>query len=126
MLSPENRNYTFLILFSVLVSIVLFFIDSDIRNFAPIAFWATALLFILNYGYIIIRTSNDIKKSNPELYKKYAVGFMLTRNALSDESFLNQINEDEKKNLGKLKVIFRYLFVCFLLFAASSILTIIV
>ena len=122
MLSPKNRNYTFLILFSVLVSTVLFFFDSDIRNFAPIAFWAAALLFILNYGYIIIRTSNDIKKSNPELYKKYAVGFMLTRNALSDESFLNQINEDKKKNLGKLKVIFRYLLACFLLFAASGLL----
>ena len=88
-------------------------------------FWAVGRFGILNSASNMSKLSNSVKKSKPELYKKYSFGFMITRSALGETDFLNALNEAEKQYIENNKIIFKYLLFCFLLFAISAIILVV-
>jgi hypothetical protein len=112
-----------IIVFGIITEVaLLIFFDKKIAAYGPVIFWAIALFEILNYGANIFKLSASVKKRNPELYKRHSFGIMITRNALSDEKFLAALNEEELIIIENNKTIFKYLFLCFGLFAISAIL----
>ena len=118
-----KKLYTTIIVFGIITEVVLLiFFDKKIAAYGPVIFWAIALFGILNYGGNIFKLSDSVKKRNPELYKSYSFGLMITRNALSDDKFLGALIENELKIIENNKTIFKYLFLCFGLFAVSAIL----
>jgi hypothetical protein len=100
----------------------LVFFDKKIVAYGPVIFWAIGLFGILNYGVNIFKLSDSVKRTKPELYKKHSFGIILTRNALSDKGFLSALEVDEQKIIENNKTIFKFLFLCFGLFAISAIL----
>jgi len=115
--------YKTLIVVGILIEIVLLiFFDRKIVAYGPIIFWIIAAIIFLNYGFKMFKLSNSVKQTKPELFKRHSFGPMITRYALSDKKFLITLNESEKKLLGESRNIFRYFFVCFILFAVSSLL----
>jgi hypothetical protein len=117
--------YTTIIVIGILAEIILVvFFDKKIAVNGPVIFWAIGLLGILHYGVNIFKLSDSVKKTKPELYKKYSFGIMITRSALSDNEFLNTLNEDEQKVIENNKIIFKYLYLCSVLFAVSAILAV--
>ena len=115
--------YKILITIGVLVEItLLIFFDRKIVAYGPIIFWIIAAIIILNYGFNMFKFSNSVKQTKPEIFKRYSFGPLITRYAFSDENFLNTLNDREKRMLTESRNIFRYFFVCFILFAVSSLL----
>lgn len=118
-----NKLYTTIIVLGIITEVaLLIFFDKKIAAYGPVIFWAIALFGILNYGANIFKLSDSVKKRNPELYKRYSFGLMITRNALSDDNFLDALIDNELKIIENNKTIFKYLFLCFGLFAVSAIL----
>lgn len=118
-----NKLYTTIIVLGIITEVaLLIFFDKKIAAYGPVIFWAIALFGILNYGANIFKLSDSVKKRNPELYKRYSFGLMITRNALSDDNFLGALIDNELKIIENNKTIFKYLFLCFGLFAVSAIL----
>ena len=118
-----KKLYNTIIVIGIIAEIILtIFFDKKIAAYGPGIFWAIGLFGILNYVANIFKLSDSVKKTKPELYKKHSFGIMITRNALSDNEFLNALNEDEQKVIENNKIIFKYLFLCFGLFAISTIL----
>lgn len=120
-----KKLFTTLILLGVIINLIMFlFLDESIFAFAPVAFWAIALFGILKYASSIFKLSSSVKRTKPELYKIHSIGFMLNKTALSDDAFLKELNTEETAIIKDGKSIFKYLFICFGLFALSSILII--
>ena len=118
-----KKLYTTIIVFGIITEVVLLiFFDKKIAAYGPVIFWAIALFGILNYGGNIFKLSDSVKKRIPELYKRYSFGLMITRNALSNDIFLGALIDNELKIIENNKTIFKYLFLCFGLFAVSAIL----
>jgi hypothetical protein len=116
----KKRYKTLLFIAIVLEIILLLFFDKKVAAYGPVLFWAVGLVGILNSASNMSTLSKSVKNSKPELYKKYSFGFMITRNALGENEFLNTLNEEEKQLIENNKIIFNYLVYCFLLFAASA------
>jgi hypothetical protein len=118
-----RKLYTTIIIIGIIAEIVLLvFFDKKIVAYGPVIFWAIGLFGILNYGVNIFKLSDSVKRTKPELYKKHSFGIILTRNALSDKGFLSALEVDEQKIIENNKTIFKFLFLCFGLFAISAIL----
>jgi len=118
-----NIPYKTLIIIGVLVeATLLIFFDRKIVAYGPIIFWIIAAIIILNYGFNMFKLSNSVKQTKPEVFKRNSFGPMITRYALSDEKFLITLNDREKELLAESRNIFRYFFVCFILFAVSALL----
>jgi hypothetical protein len=121
-----RKLYNTLIGIGIIADIILkVSFNTKIAAFGPIIFWAISIFGIINYSLNFFKLSNSVKKTKPELYKKYSFGLRLTRNALSENEFLNALNESELNEIDKNKIIFKYLLLCFGLFAVSAILSII-
>ena len=117
-----KKRYKTLLFITISIEIILLlFFDKKIAAYGPVLFWAVGLVGILNSASNMSKLSNSVKKSKPELYKKYSFGFMITRNALGENEFLSALNEAEKQYIENNKIIFKYLLFCFLLFAISAI-----
>ncbi|WP_338731386.1 hypothetical protein [Mangrovimonas cancribranchiae] len=117
-----KKIYTTIIIIGIIAEIVLlFFFDKKIAAYGPVIFWGIALLGILNYGVNIFKLSDSVKRTKPELYKKHSFGIMITRNALSDKEFLEALDDSEQRIIKNNKTIFKFLFLCFGLFAISAI-----
>lgn len=115
--------YKILIITGILIEIILLlFFENEVIVNGPIVFWSIGVIIILNYGINIIKLSNSVKRTKPEVFKEYSIGIMLTRYALSDEKFLSMLDDNEKKLLEDSRNIFKYLVVCFILFAFSALL----
>ena len=118
-----NKLYTTIIVLGIITEVaLLIFFDKKIAAYGPVIFWAIALFGILHYGANIFKLSDSVKKRIPELYKRYSFGLMITRNAFSDDNFLGALIDNELKIIENNKTIFKYLFLCFGLFAVSAIL----
>ncbi len=116
-----KKRYKILLIIAISLEIILLlFFDKKIAAYGPVLFWAVGLVGILNSASNMSKLSNSVKKSKPELYKKYSFGFMITRSALGENEFLNALNEEEKQYIENNKIIFKYLLFCFLLFAISA------
>jgi hypothetical protein len=116
-----KKQYKTLLFIAIALEIILLlFFDKKVAAYGPVLFWAIGLFGILNTASNISNLSKSVKKSKPELYKKYSFGFMITRSALGENEFLNALNEDEKQFIENNKIIFKYLVYCFLLFAVSA------
>ena len=106
----------------VITAIALFiFFDRKVAAYSPVIFWAISLYGILNYRTNILKLSDSVKKTKHGLFKNYSFGKMLTRRALSDKKFLDELNGDELSLIMYNKIIFKYLMICFVLFAISAI-----
>ena len=116
----KKRLKTLLFIAISIEIILLLFFDKKIAAYGPVLFWAVGLVGILNSASNMSKLSNSVKKSKPELYKKYSFGFMITRSALGENKFLSALNEEEKQYIENNKIIFKYLLFCFLLFAISA------
>lgn len=117
-----KKQYNVIIVIGIIIEIaLLIFFDKKIAAYGPVIFWLISLLGILNYGANIFKLSDSVKKTKPELYNKHSFGILITRSALSDKKFLDALNDDELKIIANNKIIFKYLFLCFGLFAISSI-----
>jgi hypothetical protein len=99
----KKRCKTFLIIAISIEIILLLFFDKKIAAYGPVLFWAVGLVGILNSASNMSKLSNSVKKSKPELYKKYSFGFMITRNALGENEFLNAKNNEEKQYMENIK-----------------------
>lgn len=120
-----KKLYTTIIAFGIITEVALiFFFDKKIAAYGPVIFWAIGLFGILNYGANILKLSDSVKKTKPELYKTHSFGIMITRNALSNKNFLDALNKDELRIIENNKTIFKFLFLCFGLFAISGILVV--
>ncbi|WP_044208690.1 hypothetical protein [Flammeovirga sp. OC4] len=118
-----KKIYTTIIIIGIIAEVVLLlFFDKKIAAYGPVIFWGIALFGILNYGVNIFKLSDSVKKTKPELYKKHSFGIMITRNALSDKEFLGALDDSEQRIIKNNKTIFKFLFLCFGLFAISAIL----
>ena len=118
-----KKLYTTIIVFGIIAEIILvIFFDKKIAAYGPVIFWAIGLFGIINCGANIFKLSDSVKKTKPELYKKHSFGKMITQNALSDNEFLNALNEYEQKFIENNKIIFKYMPLCFGLFMISAIL----
>ena len=118
-----KKIYTTIIIIGIIAKIVLLlFFDKKIAAYGPVIFWGIALFGILNYGVNIFKLSDSVKRTKPELYKKHSFGIMITRNALSDKEFLGALDDSEQGIIKNNKTIFKFLFLCFGLFAISAIL----
>jgi len=118
-----RKFYTIIIIFGIITEIVLLlFFDKKITAYGPVIFWMIGLFGMLNFGANIFKLSYSVKRTKPELYKKHSFGIMITRNALADKEFLSALDEKEHKIIENNKIIFKYLFLCFGLFAISAIL----
>ncbi|NQY11677.1 MAG: hypothetical protein HRT71_19435 [Flavobacteriales bacterium] len=116
-----KKLYTTIIIIGIIAEIVvLVLFDKKIAAFGPVIFWAIGLFGILNFGANIFKLSNSVRRTKPELYKKHSFGIMLTRSALSNKDFLSALNEVEQKIIDDNKTIFKFLFLCFGLFAVSA------
>jgi hypothetical protein len=116
----KKRYSTLLFIGIILEIILLLFFNKKIAAYGPVIFWTIGLFGILNSASNMSNLSKSVKKSKPELYKKYSFGLMITRSALSENEFLNALNENEKQFIENNKIIFKYLLFCFLLFAVSA------
>lgn len=116
------KLYNQILLFATLVCLLMLYHFTDYRNYASTCFWGAGLIIMIDYIIFIINFSDKIKKSNPVLYNKYSFGFMLTRNAFTDDYFLNRIDQEDRESIQKLKSVFIYFGICFILFFASSLL----
>ena len=118
-----KKLYTTIIIIGIIAEMaLLIFFNKEIAAYGPVIFWAIALFGILNYGVNIFKLSDSVKRTKPELYKKHSFGIMITRNALSDKEFLGALDTPEQKIIENNKTIFKFLFLCFGLFAISAIL----
>lgn len=117
-----KKQYTLFIILGIIANVILMLVASKkIVVFAPVLFWGIAAFGVFNGALNYFALSNSIKRSKPELYKKYSIGFFITRNALAEESFLKALNDEEMKLIENNKIIFKYLLICFLLFGLSAI-----
>ena len=118
-----KKIYTTIIIIGIIAKIVLLlFFDKKIAAYGPVIFWGIALFGILNYGVNIFKLSDSVKRTKPELYKKHSFGIMITRSALSDKEFLGALDDSEQRIIKNNNTIFKFLFLCFGLFAISAIL----
>ena len=118
-----KKLYTRLIVYAIIIEVaLLMFFDKKIAVFGPVIFWIIALFGILHSLANLFKLSESVKKTNLELYNSYSFGIMITRNALSDKKFLSALNDKELKIIENNKIIFKYLLLCFGLFAISAIL----
>lgn len=113
-------NLNYLVGISITVFLLFLTIGSSIKNWAPVCFWAGALIVIIKYGILAFSLSNKVKKSNPELFNKHSIGFTLSKWAFKDQTFLNSITAEEKEIVKELKNTFKYLFIFFILFGVSA------
>ena len=121
-----KKRYNTLLFIAITLEIsLLIFFDKKVAAYGPVLFWAIGLFGILNSASNMSNLSKSVKKSKPELYKKYSFGFMITRSALAENEFLNALNEEEKDYIENNKIIFKYLVYCFLLFAVSALILVI-
>ena len=102
---------------------LLIFFDRKTVVYGPIIFWIIAVIIIVNYGINIFKLSNSVKQTKPEVFKKYSLGPIITKHALTNKEFINVLNDREKELLTESSNIFRYFFVCLILFAVSALLT---
>lgn len=113
--------YTVIILTGILTEgILLVFFDKKIVAYGPVLFWAIGLFGIIHSGILIFTLSKSVKKSKPEIYKKFSFGLAITRSALSNFEFLNSLSIEEKEILKNQKLIFKYVLICFGLFVISA------
>ena len=124
MITVKNLYNTIIVVGIIAELIILCFFDKKTAAFGPVIFWAIGLFGVLNYGANIFKLSGSVKKTKPDLYIKFKYRKMITRNALSDNLFLNELNESEQKIIENNKIIFKYFFLCFAFFAISAILTV--
>mgnify|MGYP005677668473 CR=1 FL=1 len=118
-----KKIYTTIIIIGIIAKIVLLlFFDKKIAAYGPVIFWGIALFGILNYGVNIFKLSDSVKRTKPELYKKHSFGIMITRSALSDKEFLGALDDSEQRIIKNNNTIFKFLFLCFGLFAIFAIL----
>ena len=118
-----KKIYTTIIIIGIIAEIVLLlFFDKKIAAYGPVIFWGIALFGILNYGVNIFKLSDSVKRTKPELYKKHSFGIMITRSALSDKEFLGALDDYEQRIIKNNNTIFKFLFLCFGLFAISAML----
>lgn len=117
-----KKLYTRIIITGIAAELVLLtFFDKKIAAYGPVIFWVIGLFAILNYGKNIFKLSDSVKRTKPELYKKHSFGIMITTNALSDKEFLKALDTHEQKIIENNKTIFKFLILCFGLFALSII-----
>jgi len=122
-----KKLYTTIIIIGIIAEIaILIFFPKEIVAYGPVIFLAIELFGILNYGVNIFKLSDSVKWTKAELYKKHSFGIMITRNALSDKEFLGALDTHEQKIIKNNKTIFKFLFLCFGLFAISAILIVLI
>jgi hypothetical protein len=115
--------YKILIIIGILIEItLLIFFDEKTAAYGPIIFWIIGGIIILNSGFNSFKLSNSVKRTKPEVFKRYSFGPWLTNFALLDKKFLATLNEREKQLLAENQHLIRYFFVCFILFAISGLL----
>ena len=120
-----KKRYKTLLFIAISIEIILIlFFDKKIAAYGPALFWVVGLVGILNSTSNMSKLSNSVKKSKPELYKKYSFGFMITKSAFGENEFLSALNEEEKQYIENNKIIIKYLVFCFLLFALSALITV--
>lgn len=116
-------KFNVLIWAGIVLEIILFvFFDKSMITKGPVIFWLISVIGIFQYNLAISKLSKSVKKSNPNLFKKYSYGTWLRRDALSNNAFLDALNTDERMLREDSKVMFKFVFICFLLFAISILL----
>ena len=102
--------------------VLLIFFDKQVAAYGPVIFWGISFVGILNYIMNIFKLSNSVKKTKPDLYKRHSFGIWISKNAQWDKEFLDELDNHELKIIENNKIIFKFLFLCFGLFAISAIL----
>lgn len=114
--------FSIIIIGIVIDSALLIFFNRQIAVYGPILFWSIGVVGMLIYIVNIFKLSRSVERTKPELYNRHRFGKILTREALSNKSFLSALNEDEQQIIEINNTLFKYQFICFMLFGISAIL----
>lgn len=118
--------YYWIIAMGIIAQVILFiFCDKKIASYGSVLFWSIGLLVGVNYAINLFKLSRLVGKTKPDLYDKNSFGILIRRTALSDNKFLNTLNENELRIIAENKNLFRYFLICFILFGVSSILVVV-
>ena len=118
----KNLYIVIIIIGIIAEMVLLIFFDKQVAAYGPVIFWGISFVGILNYIMNIFKLCNSVKKTKPDLYKRHSSGIWISRNAQWDKEFLDELDNHELKIIENNKIIFKFLFLCFGLFAISAIL----